>query len=99
MQYNVWQSAVCWGVQDLQHAIDLSPDIDAKAECHTERGMTYQKMHDFKRAVKDLKQVSFTTKFMIESLLLHIHHACKFQADASLCTELILASALSGHAV
>ncbi len=46
-------------LQDLQHAIDLSPDTDAKAECHTERGMTYQKMHDFARAVKDLKQVGF----------------------------------------
>lgn len=46
-------------LQDLQHAIDLSPDTDAKAECHTERGMTYQKMHDFARAVKDLKQVAF----------------------------------------
>ena len=44
-------------MQDLQHAIDLSPETDAKAECHTERGMTYQKMHDFVRAVKDLKQV------------------------------------------
>lgn len=44
-------------VQDLQHAIDLTPETDAKAECHTERGMTYQKMHDFARAVKDLKQV------------------------------------------
>lgn len=44
-------------LQDLQHAIDLSPDTDAKAECHTERGMTYQKMHDFAQAVKDLKQV------------------------------------------
>ena len=44
-------------MQDLQHAIDLSPDTDAKAECHTERGMTYQKMHDFAHAVKDLKQV------------------------------------------
>jgi len=46
-------------LQDLQHAIDLSPDTDAKAECHTERGMTYQKMHDFARAVKDLRQVGF----------------------------------------
>ena len=44
-------------MQDLQHAIELSPDTDAKAECHTERGMTFQKMHDFARAVKDLKQV------------------------------------------
>ena len=44
-------------MQDLQHAIDLTPETDAKAECHTERGMTYQKMHDFARAVKDLKQV------------------------------------------
>ena len=44
-------------VQDLQHAIDLTPETDAKAECHTERGMTYQKMHDFAWAVKDLKQV------------------------------------------
>lgn len=44
-------------MQDLQHAIDLFPDTDAKAECHTERGMVYQKLHDFARAVKDLKQV------------------------------------------
>ncbi|DBA80252.1 hypothetical protein WJX79_002480 [Trebouxia sp. C0005] len=50
-------------LEDLQHAIDLSPDTDAKAECHTERGMTYQKMHDFARAVKDLKQaVKFQPK-------------------------------------
>ena len=44
-------------MQDLQHAIDLFPDTEAKAECHTERGMVYQKLHDFARAVKDLKQV------------------------------------------
>ncbi|KAL3144958.1 hypothetical protein ABBQ32_003464 [Trebouxia sp. C0010 RCD-2024] len=43
-------------LEDLQHAIDLFPDTDAKAECHTERGMVYQKLHDFARAVKDLKQ-------------------------------------------
>ena len=44
-------------MQDLQHAIDLSPETDAKAECHTEQGMIYQKMHDFAQAIKDLKQV------------------------------------------
>ena len=44
-------------MQDLRHAMELSVETDAKAECHTERGMTYQKMHDFARAVKDLKQV------------------------------------------
>ena len=37
--------------------MDLTPGTDAKAECHTERGMTFHKMHDFARAVKDLKQV------------------------------------------
>lgn len=43
--------------QDLQHAIDLTMDKDAKAESHTERGVALQKTHDFRRAIKDLKQV------------------------------------------
>lgn len=68
-------------MQDLQHAIDLTPDTDAKAECHTERGMTFQKMHDFARAVRDLRQVGCD-----ESVCSPIFNACSLH----LCTTQVM---------
>lgn len=62
-------------LQDLQHAIDLTSDKDAKAESHTERGVTLQKTHDFRRAVKDLKQVC--PDMQTQELLLIVLHSLR----------------------
>lgn len=74
-------------MQDLQHAIDLSPDTDGRAECHMERGMIYQKLHDFARAVKDLKQVCSLNK-LPSALEVYSHALLTARLLLCACTEL-----------